>query len=110
MECGSENIKINHTGRLLYIQGQHTRRKENFKYLDCRWFLEQISESGNNIIMQEDMEYLANDQKIPIDKLQNSTVLVTGATGLLGSQIVRYLLCLNRVKKYDIKVIALATK
>ena len=70
--------------------------------------MEQISESGNNIIMQEDMEYLANDQKIPIDKLQNSTVLVTGATGLLGSQIVRYLLCLNRVKKYDIKVIALA--
>ena len=35
-------------------------------------------------------------------------ILVTGATGLIGSQIVKALLCKNRLKNSNIKVIALA--
>ncbi|MBD5401524.1 NAD(P)-dependent oxidoreductase [bacterium] len=61
-------------------------------------------ESSNKIV-QEDLEKMSC--KIDFSYLQNSTVLVTGATGLIGSQIVLLLLYLNRVKNYSIKVIAM---
>lgn len=53
-----------------------------------------ICEAGNDEMLQEDLVYIANS-KIPFDDLRNSSVLVTGATGLIGVSLVRALLCAN---------------
>ncbi len=64
-----------------------------------------IVESPLNRTIQEDMEQLV--QAFPqTDLLQGKTVLVTGATGLIGSQIVKTLACFNRLKETDIQIIA----
>lgn len=60
-------------------------------------------ESSKDKILQEDLEWIANKEK----NLENCTILVTGATGLIGSQIVKALLCKNRLKNSNINVIAL---
>ena len=59
-------------------------------------------ESPKDSVLQEDLEYIANGN-IPLDELKNRTILVTGATGLIGSQIVKALLCCNRIKDANIK-------
>lgn len=46
----------------------------------------------NELLLKEQQKFLSQ-------KLENSTVTVSGATGLIGSRIVKYLLVLN--KKYD---------
>lgn len=63
-------------------------------------------ESPNDAILQEDLNYIANSD-IPLNDLRNSTILVTGATGLIGSQIIKALLCCNRIKGTNINVLAL---
>lgn len=60
-------------------------------------------EEPNDRVLQEDLEIIANKE----NELKDCTVLVTGATGLIGSQIVKSLLCKNRLKNSNIKVIAL---
>lgn len=42
-------------------------------------------------IFQEDMEQIISDDRLPWSDLQDATVLVTGATGLIGSILVRAL-------------------
>lgn len=66
-----------------------------------------IMECSSDYIMQEDIEYVAGCDYIPYDKMCNSVVLVTGATGLLGTQIVLSLLCRNRLYNSNIKILAL---
>lgn len=61
---------------------------------------------SDNRIMQEDVERASSAQFIEWDKLKGKTVLVTGATGLIGGQIVMTLLNANAEKKLDMKVIA----
>lgn len=63
-------------------------------------------ESKNDKVLQEDLEYIANSN-IPLEELKNKTIFVTGATGLIGSQIVKALLCCNRLKDANIKIMAL---
>lgn len=58
-----------------------------------------------NSIRQKDLEELAREEIF--DSFKNQTILVTGATGLLGSEIVLALLCANRLKNLNIKVVAL---
>ncbi|MCM1307434.1 MAG: NAD-dependent epimerase/dehydratase family protein [Butyrivibrio sp.] len=53
----------------------------------------------------EDLENIAQSS-LPFEELYGSTVLVTGATGLVGSQAVKALLTMNRLKNAGIKVIA----
>lgn len=65
-----------------------------------------ICEAGNDETLQDDLDYIANSE-IPFDDLRGSSVLVTGATGLIGVSIVRALLCVNRIKKLNIHVLAL---
>lgn len=64
-------------------------------------------ESPDNAILQEDIEQ-AVAQNLPLEELKDSRVFVTGATGLIGSQVIKFLLCLNRLKKMNITVIAFA--
>ena len=59
----------------------------------------------HNQIRQKDLEEIANSDIV--DNFRNKTVLVTGATGLLGSEIVFALLCSNRLKSLNTKIIAL---
>lgn len=63
------------------------------------------TESPDNAILQEDLEKAAA-LDLQLDDLKGAKVLVTGATGLIGSQIVKYMLCLNRMKNMNITVIA----
>lgn len=60
-----------------------------------------------NAIYKEDMETIASNSIIEWEKLNGSTVLVTGATGLIGSNLVNALLYANETRGYDITIIAL---
>lgn len=56
--------------------------------------------------LQEDLESIAA-LPLPWDMLDNSVVLITGATGLIGSQLVRAILAANRLHSSKIRIIAL---
>lgn len=64
-----------------------------------------ILESPDNKVLQEDLERIA-ESGIPVDKLREKTVFITGATGLIGSQIVKALACMNRLYDSHIQVLA----
>jgi nucleoside-diphosphate-sugar epimerase len=66
-----------------------------------------IIESSKDRFLQEDLELTAKDASVPAEELAGSTVLVTGATGLVGSQMVRSLLAINRIRDTQIRVLAL---
>ena len=57
-------------------------------------------------IFHEDMEQIVSDSNIPWDEMKGSTTLVTGATGLIGSAIVRALSEANRRHGLGIRVLA----
>ena len=61
---------------------------------------------SDNKIMQEDVERASASTLIDWNKLSGKTVLVTGATGLIGGQIVMTLLNANAEKDLGMKVIA----
>lgn len=60
-----------------------------------------------NAIYKEDMETIASNGVIEWKKLNGATFLVTGATGLIGSNLVNALLYASETRGYDITVIAL---
>lgn len=64
-----------------------------------------IRECEENAILQEDMEQLV-DSCSPLEELKDSTVFVTGATGMIGSQVVKALACANRLKDSHIRILA----
>lgn len=53
-----------------------------------------------------DCKYVIDNETINISKLSNKRVLVTGATGLIGSNIVLTLIEFNKVLKNSIKIVA----
>lgn len=65
-------------------------------------------ENPQDEILQEDLELLAGMGEIPFDELHGKTVLVTGATGLIGSFAVKALACVNRKRETGIQIYALA--
>lgn len=65
-----------------------------------------IEEITNNKILLEDLEYISNSN-IEFDKMKNSTVLVTGGTGLIGVSLIRALLYINEKHNTHIKIISL---
>ena len=51
----------------------------------------------NNDVLQEDLQYIAR-YPLPYDQLRGHTVLVTGATGLIGVSLVRVLLAVGNIR------------
>lgn len=67
----------------------------------------QIPESPKDEVLKEDLECLVKEEAFLFEPFRNKTVFVTGATGLLGSQFIKALLCGNRLLGTGSKVIAL---
>lgn len=63
-------------------------------------------ECSEDKILQEDLDFIA-ESNIPFEKLNNSSILITGGTGLVGISIIRALLCVNRKKNMHIRIFAL---
>lgn len=59
-----------------------------------------------DVTLQEDLEQIVASN-IPWQKLKNSTVLITGATGLIGRQMIFALSTANRVYDCNIRILAL---
>ena len=59
-----------------------------------------------NKIIKEDINYIINN--IDYKKLSNKTVLITGASGMLALYMIFTLLILNKTKKLNIKIVAIA--
>lgn len=57
-------------------------------------------------MLKEDLERIVKSD-LPVEALRNASVLITGATGLVGMMLVRTLLCYNDLKGMNISVIAL---
>lgn len=57
-------------------------------------------------ILQNDLDLIINNTSICWDMLKNKTILVTGATGLIGSQIVMTLLNASSERGLNINVLA----
>ena len=68
--------------------------------------MSRILESPDDPYLQEDLEKTAGSD-IPLEELKNTTILVTGATGLVGSCMVRTLACINRIHDAGITILAL---
>lgn len=66
--------------------------------------MEKIKEFENQIL-QEDLESVLTSN-IPLSMLESKVILVTGATGLVGSMIIRSLLYANIKLQLNIKVLA----
>lgn len=64
--------------------------------------------SYNNIIVQEDLKDIVSRKDLKFEKLKNTTILVTGANGMLATYMIYTLLKLNEIYHYNIKIIALA--
>lgn len=75
--------------------------------MDNKTAAEQMPESPQDRVLQEDLEQLIGHSASLLQKFQNKTVFVSGATGLLGSQLVKALLCGNRMIGTNCKVLAL---
>lgn len=63
-------------------------------------------ESPKDAMLQEDLEGIVQSD-VAWDCFENTTVLVTGATGLVGSQFIKALLCANRLRGTGIRILAL---
>ncbi len=61
----------------------------------------------NNYIVKQDMIDITERENIPFDKINNKTVLITGANGMLAYYFTCVLMYLNFNKNYNIKIIAL---
>lgn len=62
---------------------------------------------SKDLILQEDIEKIVSSSMLHWDKLRNCSVLVTGATGLIGSQIIRAIVLANNIHDLHVKVYAM---
>ena len=61
---------------------------------------------SEDAVLQEDLEKIAASEQIDWEKLQGKTVLITGATGLIGSLLAKGLVCASSVHGLGIRVLA----
>ena len=60
-----------------------------------------------NSIYKNDLEKIVQDRNIEWKKFQNKTILITGANGLIGSNLVNTLLYANEIFNFNCKILAL---
>lgn len=63
-------------------------------------------ESPKDAVLQEDLERIVHSD-VAWEVFRDSRFLVTGATGLVGSQLIKALLCANRLLGFGIRIVAL---
>ena len=61
---------------------------------------------SNDAMLQEDLQNIAASEMIDWEKLRGKTVLVTGATGLIGGMFAKGLICASVQRGLDIRVLA----
>ena len=61
----------------------------------------------DNIILENDIKYIHSCSFIDLKKFTNKTVLITGATGLIGFTLTKALLDYNKIHSCNIKIIAI---
>ena len=61
---------------------------------------------GKNRLLMQDAEEIAGNMELA-ERFRNSTVFITGATGLLGMQAVFALICMNRMQHCGIHIVAM---
>jgi nucleoside-diphosphate-sugar epimerase len=61
---------------------------------------------GTSSILMQDFEMITSSKYIPWDMLNGKTVLITGATGLIGTNLVKALLYASKKKQLHTRVIA----
>lgn len=66
----------------------------------------QLYETPNDPILQEDLDNIAKSD-LPWDKLAGKSILITGATGLVGGSVVRALCCANRIRGLGVRLLLL---
>ena len=66
-----------------------------------------MQEAMNDKILEEDIIDIANSSFLNEELLRNKSIFVTGATGLIGSQIIKTLSYLNTSKKLNMRLILL---
>lgn len=59
-----------------------------------------------NKVLQEDLEHIAASGQIDWEKLRGKSVLITGATGLIGSLLARSLVCASVMRGLGTEVLA----
>lgn len=79
------------------------KQRRTHKYMDL---MNELNEAEFDETLQEDLDYIANSD-LPFEKLRDTNIFVTGATGLIGVSLVRALLCANRIHGLNLKVYAL---
>jgi len=57
-------------------------------------------------ILQQDLKKIESVEFIPWESLKNKTILITGATGLIGFNVTNALLYVNREKSLGLKILA----
>lgn len=62
-------------------------------------------ESKADAVLQKDLEYISQAFLWP-KELKHKSILVTGATGLVGSALIRALACMNRCQNLGMKILA----
>ena len=62
-----------------------------------------LLESENDAVLQADLEAIANSD-LPFEKFENATILITGGTGLIGSQLAKALAACNRIRNLNSKI------
>ena len=89
------NIKVTTPTDYYLIQALYKYKKDEYK-----------SENELNKIIEEDINCIL-DNPINFKKLENSTVLITGASGMIGTYLLYTLAILNDLKSLNIKIVAL---
>ncbi len=89
------NIKVTTPTDYYLIQALYKYKQDEYK-----------TENELNKIIEEDINNIL-DNPINFKKLENSTVLITGASGMIGTYLLYTLAILNDLRSFNIKIVAL---
>lgn len=70
---------------------------------------ELICDQIKNSVIMADMEDIYN-RNVDYTRLKNKTIMITGAYGMIASEIIYFLIYLNEFKKYNMQIIAFVRK